>query len=530
MPVTLKLTFPGGRYHATPWGRHVNEGVAEWPPSPWRLLRALVATWKRKCPDLSEEQVRRVLVGLLAAPMFHLPPARVAHTRHYVPWEKKGPDDRTLVFDTFVAIGRADPLFVHWPEANLIEEDRVALGRLANNLTALGRAEGWVHADLVTESAEWNCVPAAVSEGNGELVPVFSPDPVTALSGEHYPPAPDAKALKKGLKPGDFLFDCPRWHLCLDTETVHDERWPRVPGSLWVNYTRPADAFTTRPAARVVHRVPHALPTVARFLLDGPVLPSVTETVRVAEMFRAAAMSQFGRQCRGREEFRRTDRPTEFSSPTLSGRELNGQMRGDHDHAHYLPTAEGNDPHRLTHVTVYAAAGLGPEEVAALTAVRELKLPSGGDRTEGLRVQLIGLGPTELFRSGVKVLGEARSWMSATPFVAHRHLKRRGTKRDAPAQVGPDGVVSFAELALRELLVRRDIEGAIDVVSLPLSSALGGVRMGAFERSRARPGDDGRSRAHGCFRLTFAEPISGPLCLGHACHYGLGLFVPDDVP
>ncbi len=39
MPVIIKLTFPAGRYHATPWGRHVNEGVAEWPPSPWRLLR-----------------------------------------------------------------------------------------------------------------------------------------------------------------------------------------------------------------------------------------------------------------------------------------------------------------------------------------------------------------------------------------------------------------------------------------------------------------------------------------------------------
>ena len=61
MPVIIKLTFPAGRYHATPWGRHVNEGVPEWPPSPWRLLRALVAVWKRTCPDLSEVQVRRIL-------------------------------------------------------------------------------------------------------------------------------------------------------------------------------------------------------------------------------------------------------------------------------------------------------------------------------------------------------------------------------------------------------------------------------------------------------------------------------------
>src|ERR1700755_2842966 len=125
MPVTLKLTFPGGRYHATPWGRHVTAGGAEWPPCPWRLLRALVATWKRKCPDLPEPEVRRVLEQLLTRPSFRLPPARVAHTRHYMPWEKKRPDDRTLVCDTFVEIGRTEPLFVHWPAADLPPDDAV---------------------------------------------------------------------------------------------------------------------------------------------------------------------------------------------------------------------------------------------------------------------------------------------------------------------------------------------------------------------------------------------------------------------
>ena len=40
MPVSVALTFPGGQFHATPWGHHVNEALPEWPPSPWRLLRA----------------------------------------------------------------------------------------------------------------------------------------------------------------------------------------------------------------------------------------------------------------------------------------------------------------------------------------------------------------------------------------------------------------------------------------------------------------------------------------------------------
>ncbi len=40
--IVLELRFPAGRFHATPWGRHVNEGAVEWPPSPWRLMRALI--------------------------------------------------------------------------------------------------------------------------------------------------------------------------------------------------------------------------------------------------------------------------------------------------------------------------------------------------------------------------------------------------------------------------------------------------------------------------------------------------------
>src|SRR4051812_35867824 len=138
MPITIKLKFPAGRYHATPWGRHVNEGVAEWPPSPWRFLRALVAVWKRTCPDLVESQVERILSALVPPPLFHLPPHRVAHTRHAMPMnviarnykpsqaEKKAgkyQGDPTIVFDTFVSVSRNASLLIHWPEANLIDDD-----------------------------------------------------------------------------------------------------------------------------------------------------------------------------------------------------------------------------------------------------------------------------------------------------------------------------------------------------------------------------------------------------------------------
>src|SRR5947207_6679134 len=98
MPVPVALTFPAGRFHATPWGHHVNEGLPEWPPSPWRLLRALVAVWKRKLSGLSQDLVEQVLTALGSQPpAFHLPPATLAHTRHYMALGSTDANKRTKV-------------------------------------------------------------------------------------------------------------------------------------------------------------------------------------------------------------------------------------------------------------------------------------------------------------------------------------------------------------------------------------------------------------------------------------------------
>src|SRR5205814_1869521 len=121
------------------------------------------------------------------------------------------------------------------------------------------------------------------------------------------------------------------------------------------------------------------------------------------------------------------DRPDEFASPTLSSKESDGTIRKDHRHAYYLPTADGDDPRRLTHVTVSAAEGFGPGEVAALNALHALHR---GDEAADVYVQLVGLGHPRDFRA--PLLEQATVWVSATPFLVSRHPKRNGSKRDRP--------------------------------------------------------------------------------------------------
>ncbi len=83
--LTLALTFPAGRYHGTPWGRHVNEADVGWPPDAWRISRALIATWHRTLEPgrFPREQLADLLTTLASEPpSYALPEAVHFHTRH----------------------------------------------------------------------------------------------------------------------------------------------------------------------------------------------------------------------------------------------------------------------------------------------------------------------------------------------------------------------------------------------------------------------------------------------------------------
>ena len=80
--VSIALTFPGGRFHAT---RGDTTSTRRFRSG--RLRRgdsfALVAVWKRKLPHLTRAAVEGVLSELArTCPAFHLPPATLGHTRH----------------------------------------------------------------------------------------------------------------------------------------------------------------------------------------------------------------------------------------------------------------------------------------------------------------------------------------------------------------------------------------------------------------------------------------------------------------
>jgi CRISPR-associated protein Csb2 len=316
----------------------------------------------------------------------------------------------------------------------------------------------------------------------------------------------------------------PLWNLLAETADMQLERWSDPPGSQWIVYSRPSDCFRFHRKSRSDH-ANHPMPTIARYSLDGPVLPLAQATLPLAEAARRALMSRY-RKLKEIEIYGRTDPPNakRFASRVFTGKDERGEpLRDDHDHAFYLPTDEDGDG-RLDHLTVFANGGFPRDEVRALDRLRWLRC---GDLDLGLL--LVGLGQQAEF-GHVRIFGLSKVWTSVTPFLVTRHMKRRGQKRDPRAFFEtPEGRTDFIKQVLREELQRRGLhQEGVEIEMLESVGAARRLRPIEFSLRRPhKPGDDGPSRPRGLFRLRFPQPVLGPIALGHSCHFGLGLFVPE---
>lgn len=472
--IVFELRFPSGRFHATPWGHHVNEGVAEWPPSPWRMVRALAAAMYTRCPELDRTTALSALRKLATPPSFALPPATASHTRHYLAQNTLDRSGR-MVFDSFVAIERDQRILVHWSVSPSPGERR-ALAAMASEVSYLGRAEAWCDVRLVDDheiAGAPNCFPS-----DGSTVPGMTTERV--------------------LCPAEGFVEA---DLARTTSELHREGWSDPPGTRWVLYRRPVDALSAAPRGEVV--TPDVTrPTVAELALGGSVLPLFTDAIEVAEQIRRAAMSRFGSP----------------PSTVLSGKDETGAARRDaHQHAHYVPEARGKT-NRITHVLVHAPEGFGEAEQQALAGIRYLE-----QRHERptLDVVLVGFGGAADFEEVSPLFGVSRRWRSKTPFVLPRHVKK---DKDTPK----DQLVR--ELSLRGFPAPERI-APLDGAALfdPGAGEAGKTRWLSFRmrRRRDRGNETVSTTGFGGFVLEFAEPQRGPILLGYGAHYGLGQFVAE---
>lgn len=530
---TLILQFPAaGRYHATPWGHHVNEGLVEWPPSPWRLLRGLLAVgyatlhWPADDPPPEARGLIEKLASVL--PRFRLPKALGAHSRHYMPMArfKNGREETTLVFDTWARVD--GELVVTW-DVELAESERSLLQQLCERMGYLGRAESWVTARVAAANQAPSdgdlCWPegSAPPPGPGwEQIPILTPmpageytrwreDTVTrVLAGLEQPPAgkkPTAKMQKereRALRPYPTdLVAC----LQMQTDDLQRLGWSQPPGSRRVFYWRRIDALeVSLPNVRQAAKTPPVealLLSMATQSGNDHALPAMARTLPQAEhLHRQLVASLRGRHCK-----------------VLTGCDEQRQpLREPHRHAHILPVDLNGDGH-LDHVFIWAPMGL---DEAAQAAIRRLRQTFTKGGVGPLRLAVAGSVrcTSELLRlpgewgDGLRRhIGSGEEWISVTPFVPPRHIKRRGANT-------LEGQV-LAELASRGLPHPLDIE-----ILDPQRSDLARRQRHVVRIRRFGPPPP---IDHGfTLKLRFDRGVQGPICLGYGCHYGLGLFAASD--
>jgi CRISPR-associated protein Csb2 len=478
MGTTLAIRFPLGRYHANPWDRAVNEGASEWPPSPWRLLRALVATWHMRWPDLPAAVLDGLIDTLADPPSYRTPMTLPGHTRHYLPdlYHRKGDTGHTdLTLDPFLSVRRNEELLVRW-DADLHGEHRSALAKLAELLPYLGRSESACEARLLDSD-----------------------------------PVPDAtwwRADVDGSRRARLLAPTrPVSRVALEASTVdvRKRRKTMPPGTQWVSYAVADPAGRPEPAVPVSRSADNV--NAIRFSVVGRVPVQATHGVLLADEAHRQAGILLTKGGVADDRRRR-----------ILGSE---GAHTNHRHAHWiaLPDQEGRGA-SVRNLIVWVPDGLRTEDVRAILDLGGMsgRRGGGGDAYEvrGFpKVELLFQAAGQIEQVAPELCEPGRRWRSLTPYLPVRHRKRESLDEYLAADVA-------AELRYRN-------RPAAAITRVEESS--GTVDRWASEFRRHRMNERMvRSRPGMGLRLEFPEEVAGPLLLGQLSHFGYGIFIPEEGP
>jgi CRISPR-associated protein Csb2 len=378
------------------------------------------------------------------------------------------------VIDAFLAVPTDDPLLIHW-DADLSTEDREVLRNLFELTPYLGRSESMCEATLICEEitpdSSWWRVDE--TEQSATRVSLLAPD------------SPLAREL-------------------LETTTVATRKARRrLPvGSRKITYARVVTDNET-PTPRT------GPPSIEVDCLHFQLSTSVPLRSRDAILAADAVHAAISKAVDGvgmREE-----------TAAFVGRDpTGGPRRARHDHLHVLPVpaqirshVAANEP--ITSIYVWRPSGIPIPYAAAIQQISEIRTRQR--LTDAMAPQRLLVAETGIAAHMLpQVATQTTSWVSATPYLPVRHRKKRQElqdflKEDIAAECGYRGIGTPASVTIDD--DPKHQREAVQYRRRRTNEALRVQRIGLF------------------MRLTFSNPVSGPLLLGQLSHFGYGLFVPD---
>jgi CRISPR-associated protein Csb2 len=524
----VTVRFPLGVYHAQ---SAADFATAEWPPHPVRLIAALTAAAHGRPP--ADLDAARHAVAMLAAagpPRIVAPRAgdseaadgltRVARLRGASRWaprnhelaELRGgkgisPRDpgrsRAEVHKVGVAIGDM-PVEFEWPDLTPDDDVVETLSQLAAELTVLGTARSPV------------------------LVRVGLPGPPRDPRGVWAPTAADPGGIVAQVRVASARTpsELDEWHARRSAPLRRD-------GSIGPAPYVPPVAIGEE--VSYIHGVDEAALTHEPIDPEwwGDILIVAVDRDRSLDLPMAASTFAFARATRKALLDAYGSAGTPEEAPAI----LHG--RGGKPHAAFVPLSFVAESHQrgaqrqgeafADGRTLGVAVILPHPARAADVALQRLEVEAGLSRLLGLgagdavAIRVPGVGAVWLGlpdrRRVADTLREARyrrasrGWSTVTPLVHSRYLPRK-TEQALFEQVAREcsdvGLPEPATVAVRRVTRFRGAPGSIDPRGLP-ESWTGPLRG---------------PQAH--LDLWFDEPIRGPILLGRARHFGVGLCLPFD--
>ncbi|MBU1221462.1 type I-U CRISPR-associated protein Cas5/Cas6 [Myxococcota bacterium] len=486
--ITIEIEFLNGRYHANPWGRNVNEGVPEWPVSPFRLARAVYAVSKRYFPEVNDNKLENLLLMFTSECSYVYDPVGSKHIRLFLSQNSYDIQDKKKVFDAFITMKQGTKLQMVF-ESGPDEEDLNLLEQMLSKINYLGRSESWVSISLNRD---------------------FTPDEITAFPANiPVPNIPDNYEkieMAFPLTKSDYLrivqpnlgkkLTNLSWLgvLAMATDEVQANSLSSHPCIRYVTYYRPRPGEKIPPeraaiVASDVYQVKYALVSTA--------LPPITDAVKIAETVRKKLMGSS--KAMGGGELSAV-------STRFSGKNAEGEPLENHIHAFILPVDEDRDGY-IDHIYVKSEAPFEPVELEAMDHLSSIWSTKGRPS--------IDMIPVRIFRESEKSENlKGQIFISHTPFVTARHWRKgRG---DYQEWVESELI---KELQNHNLPMPEKIE--------KLDKYPGSHEYDWWKFTRKRQKDAKPLSAYG-FRITFKTPLEGPFAVGPLSHFGLGTFVMEN--
>ena len=504
--LTLRITFPWGRYYAHPWGQNpARITEAEWPPSPWRLLRAIAAAWFQANPgcEPSDELIQTLETLGRELPIFQIPKVSFSRAIHYQPnYGATSKSDIALAKykkvrheNHFAGVG--GDVLVQWQLGEIDEATkktvRDLLDDVAGRITYLGRGESVCEVQVEDEPLdEVAVVQVSMKDGSPcrRIDPtcrdVFCPNPADFRASDLW--------MRRSNDAADGMA---RKHLVQD---LLDAPQPLPDGSAWYSFRMPAgwpEKWIVRhpQLPRRQRRRDQVIAHFLEFSLQCRIPIPVKHTVSIAEMFRADAIRKHGKP-----------------SFALSGHDRPDNIEGHHLHAFYLPQLDptGQYLHKLHVSSVY---GFTQREVNALMSVGALRWAGGRFPARPVMLRVQREPPAS---------HESRIWQSSTPFVPPRFWYRKklaeGRVREADSP----------ENQLRNNLMENGVDvTAASVDRIHVAESQWDICKVHLPKQNRLNNSEPDRRVGVFLRVEFADPVVFPLpSFGHSSHFGMGQFIP----